>query len=172
MLGTILKKEVCINCKNCCVFYSKSRWEMPEIPAENADKIREFLKCENAVKEINGKIKMNGILRDEKCNKRAEEYRCPALDESKGCTLPEELKPIECSMWPVRVMNDGEKIYVSLASTCHGADNYFKNNLMKLLNESLKKDIIGIVKKDKSIIKEYDQSYEKLIEITEELNEG
>lgn len=169
MLSSVLKKEKCKECKNCCVFYSSSRWEMPEVSRDNADEIRRFFKCEDSVTEIDGKYKMNGVLRENICEK-SEEYRCPALDENKGCVLPSELKPIECSMWPVRVMNDNEKIYICLASSCHAADDNFKNDIISLLNCRLKKDIIEIVIKDKNVVKKYNKSYEKLMEITKDID--
>lgn len=171
MLSSILKKEKCMNCKNCCVFFSDSRWEMPEVSIDNADKIREFLKNEKAVSEADGKYKMHGVLRDKKINEKAEEYKCPALDENNGCKLPDELKPVECSMWPVRVMEDGGKTYISLASSCYAIDSEFKNALFKLLNAGLKMNIIELVKNNRDIVKKYDKSYEKLMEITEEINE-
>lgn len=168
MLSSILTKEKCSNCKNCCIFFSESRWEMPGLPEHNADKICDYLKDENSVVKTNEGYKMRSVLRDENIDNK-EEYRCSALDESSGCRLPAELKPVECSMWPVRVMNDNGKIYISLASSCHALDSEFKNSLMKFLNESLKDDIINLVKKDKKIIKKYDQSYSKLMEITGEI---
>lgn len=171
MLGSILTKEKCMNCKNCCVFYSDSRWEMPEVPEQNADKICEFLNNKNAISKTDEGYKMQSVLREKDINNKSEEYRCAALDENKGCTLPDDLKPIECSMWPVRVMEDAGKVYITLASSCHGADSEFKDNLLILLNESLKEKIIDIVKKNKSIIKKYDSSYLKLMEITGEVNE-
>ena len=55
MLKSVLSEKTCGQCRNCCVFYSKSRWETPSVPVENAEKIRSFLKCETVVEE-NGNI--------------------------------------------------------------------------------------------------------------------
>ncbi len=171
MLKSVLAKEKCMNCKNCCVFYSDSRWEMPAVSEIDAEEICKFLKNKEAAIKTQDGYKMHSILRSRGVNGKDEEYRCAALDEERGCTLPEHLKPIECSMWPVRVMNDCGKIFICLASSCHGVDGEFQKKLTDFLNESFKDKIIAIVNNNKNIIKQYDNSYFKLMEITEEINE-
>lgn len=167
MLKSVLSGEKCAQCRNCCVFFSKSRWEMPSVPKENAEKIREFLKDENAVAENDGVFKLKSVLRSD-VPESCEEYRCPALDERSGCTLPPELKPVECSMWPVRVMNDNGKIYITLAKGCHAVEEEFVQNVKKLLDSGLTEKIISSAKTQKGLIKPYDNSYIKLVDITEE----
>lgn len=169
MLKSVLSGETCGKCRNCCVFFSKSRWEMPSVPQENADKIKKFLGSENAVENQNGIYKLKSVLRENMNVENSEEYKCPALDESKGCTLPDNLKPLECSMWPLRVMNDNGKIYIALAGGCHAVNEKFKSDVVKLLDDGLHSKIINILKNDKSMIRDYDTSYHKLVEITEEI---
>ncbi len=167
MLKSVLSEKTCGQCRNCCVFYSKSRWETPSVPIENAEKIRRFLKCETAVEENGNICKMKSIARSEFPD-GAEEYKCPALDESSGCTLPAELKPIECSMWPLRVMKDGSDVYITLATGCHAVDDDFTNAVNSLLKNGLYEKIAETVRNDRAIIRDYDSSYLKLMKITED----
>ena len=168
MLSSVLTKEKCSKCRNCCVFFSSSRWEMPSVTKETADKICEFLKSDDAVAMRDGVYKLNSVLRDNIKN-NSEEYKCPALDENSGCTLPDELKPIECSMWPLRVMNDNGRIFIALAGGCNAVDNAFTESINKLLESGLAKDIIILTKKHNDMIRKYDKSYLKLKDITKEI---
>jgi len=169
MLKAVLANEKCSSCRNCYVFFEKSRWEMPSVEVENAGKIRELLNDENAVRQESELYTMNSILRDN-VTTGCEEYRCSALDENKGCTLPAELKPVECSMWPVRVMNDDGRIFVTLAKGCHAVDEKFTDDIKKLLSNKLLEKILGILKTNGNIIKKYEPSYLKIIDITEEVS--
>lgn len=169
MLKAVLANEKCSACRNCCVFFEKSRWEMPTVKPENAGKIREHLNDDNAVRQEAELCTMNSVLRDNAAV-GCEEYRCSALDENKGCTLPAELKPVECSMWPVRVMNDDGKIFVTLAKGCHAVDDKFIGDIKKLLSDGLYERILGILKTNGNIIKKYEPSYLKIIDITEEMS--
>lgn len=167
MLKSVLSGEMCGKCRNCCVFFSKSRWEMPSVPKENADKICSFLNNEQAVQKSGDSYKLKSMLRENIQGSDCEEYKCPALDENKGCMLPENLKPVECSMWPLRVMRDNGKLFITLAGGCHAVNERFTSDVKKLLGDGLYEKIIDILKRDKSIIKEFESSYEKLAEITE-----
>lgn len=169
MLKSVLSGETCGNCRNCCVFFSKSRWEMPSVSKENAEKITAFLQNKNVVENKDGVYKLKSVLRENIPDKNCEEYKCPALDENKGCTLPENLKPIECSMWPLRIMKDNEKIYITLADGCHAVNEEFTDNVKQLLKNGLYKQIIDILKQNKASIRSYDPSYQKLMEITEDI---
>lgn len=167
MLKSVLSGETCSKCRNCCVFFSKSRWEMPSVSKENADKICSFLNNEQAVQKNGDSYKLKSVLRENRQKSDSEEYRCPALDENMGCMLPESLKPVECSMWPLRVMSDNGRLFITLAGSCHAVNERFLSDVKKLLEDGLYKKIIDILKKDKSIVKEFESSYKKLAEITE-----
>ena len=171
MLEKILRPEKCADCRNCCVFYETSRWEMPMVSERKAALIREHLNDENAVshKAEGFGYRLKSVLRQKKPYERAEEYRCIALDEDCGCTLPTEMKPIECSLWPIRVMNDKGRIYITLAPSCHVVDTAFRINAVKLLNGSLKQKLIDLINSGKHIIRPFEPSYERLFEITEDI---
>ena len=172
MLKKILDPKKCADCRNCCVFYEKSRWEMPMVSVRKAKLIRDFLNDDDAVshKAEGFGYRLRSVLRDIRPDDTAEEYRCTALDETRGCTLPPEMKPIECSLWPIRVMNDDGRIYITLAPSCHAVDDDFRANAVKLLNGSLKAELIGLINSGKHIIRPFEHSYEKLFEITEDIN--
>ena len=174
MLEKILEPEKCADCRNCCVFYEKSRWEMPMVSERKAELIRRFLNDDNAVShQAEGfGYRLKSVHRDRRPSETSEEYRCAALDEDKGCTLPPELKPIECSLWPIRIMNDHGRIYITLAPSCHAVDTAFRIKAVELLNGSLKKELIDLINSGKHIIRPFEPSYERLFEITKDITEN
>ena len=169
MLSSILDKEVCANCKNCCVFYEESRWEMPKVSEHKGKFIRNFLKDQTAVLRTPEGFRLKSVERKERLDPDSEEYRCIALNEQKGCTLPIELRPMECRMWPLRVMDDNGRIYIALAQSCSAVSMKFKMDVIKLLNDNLKDEIIELIKAGKHIIRKFEPSYKRLIEITEDV---
>ncbi|MGN0613505.1 MAG: YkgJ family cysteine cluster protein [Porcipelethomonas sp.] len=166
MLEDVLTKEECGACRNCCVFFNESRWEMPGITWENAERIQEFLGNKDAVEQRDGGFRMCSVIREGRTGEDSEEYRCAALDEDRGCTLPEHLKPLECSMWPLRVMEDDDRLYIALAGSCHAVNDEFIQKITELLNGGLKEKITELVKADSSIVRGYDSSYRKLVRIS------
>ncbi len=172
MLEKILSPEKCAGCRNCCVFYEKSRWEMPMVSERKAKLIRSFLNDADAVSyQAEGMgYRLKSVIREIRPSRNAEEYRCAALDENRGCTLPPELKPIECSLWPIRVMNDSGRIYITLAPSCHAVDDDFRRKAIELLNGSLKEALIELINSGKHIIRPFESSYERLFEITEDIS--
>ena len=173
MLEKILSHEKCADCRNCCVFYEKSRWEMPMVSSRKAELIRSFINDDEAVshRAEGFGYRLKSVLRSNRPDNNAEEYRCIALDENCGCTLPSEMKPIECSLWPIRIMNDNGRIYITLAPSCYAVDKAFRSKAVELLNGSLKKELIDLINSGKHIIRPFESSYEKLFEITEDITE-
>lgn len=172
MLSKILTIENCAKCRNCCVFHEKSRWETPVVSKNKAELIKEKLHNENCVISYNDSYVLASVKRSVNLNEGQEIYRCAALDENSGCSLSDKEKPFDCSLWPLRVMDKDNKIFVMIAGGCPIVDEEFINKAKKLLSEDLKQTILEEIVKNPDIIKPFDESYISLCDITEEVVKG
>jgi len=89
-----------------------------------------------------------------------EEVLCPFLDKKRGCTLPAEDKPFDCSIWPLRCMRmpDGE-LRVCLTPTCPEINKVPVSRMEKLLSEGLGERILQYAKRYPFMIKEYKDGF-------------
>lgn len=171
MLNSILTREQCAQCRNCCVMYRESLWELPMTGKARAERICAELADTLAVTSVEKGFQLS--FRDVKDREAAmregrEPYRCAALDESCGCRLSKEAKPPECSLWPVRVMRDNDRIYITLALGCPAVDGAFVEKVMELLKVSLKVQILELIEAEPDMIKPFAPGYIRLMDITED----
>ena len=89
-----------------------------------------------------------------------EEAACPFLDSKKGCVLPEEDKPFDCKIWPLRYMRmeDGEK-KICLTPTCPEVNQVPLSRMKKLVEDGLGEKIIEYAEKNPYMIKEYKDGF-------------
>ena len=103
MLSKILKKSDCAACRFCCSFRRQSLWETPVFDAESVEKLRKLYP--HAKFRNEGTESFTFDISDQyKTSRSEEEAPCPFLDAEKGCVLPPELKPFDCSIWPFRAV--------------------------------------------------------------------
>ena len=103
MLSKILKKSDCAACKFCCSFRRQSLWETPIFDAETVEKLRKLYPHANFRNE--GTESFTFDISDQyKSSRNEEEAPCPFLDAEKGCVLPPEQKPFDCTIWPFRAV--------------------------------------------------------------------
>lgn len=103
MLSKILKKSDCAACRFCCSFRRQSLWETPVFDAESVEKLRKLYP--HAKFRNEGTESFTFDISDQyKSSRSEEEAPCPFLDAEKGCVLPPELKPFDCSIWPFRAV--------------------------------------------------------------------
>ena len=103
MLSKILKKSDCAACRFCCSFRRQSLWETPIFDAESVEKLRKLYP--HAKFRNEGTESFTFDISDQyKSSRNEEEAPCPFLDAEKGCILPPELKPFDCSIWPFRAV--------------------------------------------------------------------
>lgn len=112
MLGGLLSKEECAACKLCCSFDSYDLLSTPVITAELKSRICERFKPEQRFIENDGHF----LLRMER-EKDADIYYCSLLDHERGCIMGDE-KPLDCRIWPLRVMRLGEVSVIALSPLC------------------------------------------------------
>ena len=114
MLSSILKKSDCAECRFCCSFRRQSLWETPIFDQATVEKLRvlyptaKFRPAGKAASVTSAGTPASSFTFDisdqYKTNDPEEEAPCPFLEASRGCILPPELKPFDCSIWPFRAV--------------------------------------------------------------------
>lgn len=154
MLKEILDKSTCSKCRICCSFVKDDAWETPVFTSEKIDYKKPWFKC---IGENSHTLKFS--FKDEK-----EIKLCPYLDENTGCILKEDEKPVDCKMWPLRVMKKDGDLYLTLAPFCKGITvehipkikNMLDNGLREKIRENLVNDMIKEYEKEYIIIEKSD----------------
>ena len=154
MLSAILKKSDCASCKFCCSFRRQSLWETPVFSKEVAEQLKAAFP--DAKFRRVGKSSMTIDLEKlYKTNNPEEEVPCPFLDSKKGCCLPLDLKPFDCSIWPFRAVRvDQKKVSVALTPTCPSINRVPRERIIKFLNAGLGEKILKYAELNPDIIKE------------------
>ena len=154
MLSSILKKSDCASCKFCCSFRRQSLWETPVFTKENAEELQKFFPHVQ-FRSAGSSSKTPDLSLLYKTNNPDEEAACPFLDREKGCSLPPELKPFDCSIWPFRAVRVGaQEIAVALTPTCPVFNKSSREKIIGLLQSGLGQKIIDYAKENPDIIKE------------------
>ena len=154
MLSAILKKSDCASCKFCCSFRRQSLWETPVFSKEVAEQLKAAFP--DAKFRRVGKSSMTIDLEKlYKTNNPEEEVPCPFLDSKKGCCLPPDLKPFDCSIWPFRAVRvDQKKVSVALTPTCPSINRVPRERIIEFLNAGLGEKILKYAELNPDIIKE------------------
>ena len=165
MLSSILEKSTCATCKFCCSFRRTSLWETPVFPAEDLEKMQ-------ALKPLarfrpagsSGKSYTFDLTAAYHTQDPAEEAPCPFLDPNRGCTLPADLKPFECKIWPLRAVRTqknaestettASNIAVALTPTCPAINKVPEEKVRDLASSGLGQQILDYAADHPDIIKE------------------
>lgn len=174
MLGPILKKEACAECRFCCAFRRKSLWETPIFTGENLEAIRSNPKLSaevlisvntDAVADLKGGQRSESeeyfrydLSGQYKTDDSEEEAPCPYLSE-KGCILSSEEKPWDCKIWPLRVMKkDGETV-IALTPTCPEINKLEIQKVKSFVEEELKEALFSYAEAHPYLMKEYHEGF-------------
>ena len=158
MLSSILSKSKCAECKFCCVFRRQSRWETPLFPKEAAAALSE--KYKNAKFRPVGDMFTIDIDGEYKTDDPEEEAPCFFLDSETGCMLSEDEKPVDCKIWPLRIMDKGDKTVIALTPA---------ETVRKLVENGLGKVIEEEAGKNPDMIKEYREGFPVLSELDQQI---
>ncbi len=114
MLTQLLSPAVCASCRLCCNFLPESAWETPALEEECAHRLRSMGIALLHRPEGGETIALEWPAGCSAAN-------CPLLDPAQGCRLPRENRPLECRLWPFRLMRDDEeRCVVAYYSSCPG----------------------------------------------------
>ena len=138
MLGKILSKEKCAECKFCCSFRRQSLWESP-FP----------------------------ISATYKTDDGEEEIPCDYLDSNTGCTLSENEKPFDCKIWPFRVMQDEDGTYITITLSCPALAEKSEDEILDFANSELLQIIQKRVQNGVQTIHPVKKGYKKLIKLSQ-----
>ena len=158
MLSKILKKSDCAACRFCCSFRRQSLWETPVFDAESVEKLRKLYP--HAKFRNEGTESFTFDISDQyKSSRSEEEAPCPFLNAEKGCVLPPEQKPFDCTIWPFRAVRlsgiaGGRQIAVALTPTCPAINSVPRRQITGLLESGLGEKILSYAEKHPDIIKD------------------
>ncbi len=179
MLSSVLSKSECAACKFCCSFRRTSLWETPVFSGADLEKLKALFPkakfrpaeagvsrsvcCKKEGAEAGGLAANEGISNNSytfdisdqyKTSDPEEEAPCPFLDPKKGCSLPPELKPFDCKIWPLRAIRCKDKsIKVALTPTCPAINKLPEEKLLQLTASGLGQKILDFAASHPEIIK-------------------
>ena len=168
MLSSILEKSTCAACKFCCSFRRTSLWETPVFPAADLDKMKALNpQARFRPAGSSGSSYTFDLADAYNTQDPAEEAPCPFLDPSRGCTLPSDLKPFECKIWPLRAVRNQKNaestetatgdtfdIAVALTPTCPAINKVPEEKVRDLAASGLGQQILDYAADHPDIIKE------------------
>lgn len=131
MISHIITPEQCAACRLCCQFTRPSRWETPALTPAQVNSLR--------------KRNIPLTRREDGSDTFALQYRknatpdtcapCPLLDPGAGCILPRKERPVECRIWPLRLMHtENGLLCIALYRDCPALRN--KNTRENLIREA------------------------------------
>ncbi len=133
MLTSLLPPSVCASCRLCCNFRPESAWETPALEPACAARLREEGITLKTRPEGGETIQLN--FASDAPQKAAD---CPLLDTCAGCRLPRAERPLECRLWPLRLMEDEAGVpAVACYRSCPGLATVPRDTLLALA-ESLR----------------------------------
>ena len=156
MLSPILSKSACAACKFCCSFRRTSLWETPVFPAADLAKMKE-LNPDARFRPAgsSGKSYTFDLTGSYHTQDPDEEAPCPFLDPNHGCTLPSDLKPFECKIWPLRAVRQPDaSLAVALTPTCPAINKVPEEKVRDLAASGLGQQILDYAADHPDIIKE------------------
>lgn len=109
MLKRFFTQADCAKCRFCCVFSPDDAWESPFVPEEEAFKLttRGIPMEKRSIGGWSFRLEFQDQL-----------SQCPMLNPQTGCTMTPNEKPFECSIWPIRLMNDGKGLCIGRHREC------------------------------------------------------
>lgn len=127
MLTHLFTPEQCAQCRLCCNFRRSSAWETPALDSALAKSLQD-----SGVPLVQREDGSCSFLLTYHSSDPAESADCPVLDTCSGCTLPRELRPFECRIWPLRLMRTkDEHLALGLYLDCPALTTEVRQKLIK-----------------------------------------
>ena len=127
MLTSVLPPSACASCRLCCNFSRPSAWETPALEPEVAEHLRAL---GIPLVERNGAMTIALEFATENPQECA---LCPLLNTKSGCTLPREQRPLECRLWPLRLMRGEQgELLLTCYTACPGLASVPRKRLLEL----------------------------------------
>lgn len=162
MLSKLFSKDFCAKCGFCCIFKVCHLWETPLFSAEDIEGIKDCTFFESDTD--NGKC-YSFVSESDLKKQPEEEVPCPFLNKDTGCTLDEKTKPLECKIWPYRIMKKDGKTILAVSKECPGISKYDIEYLKEFAKQNLVHEILAFIENHHYIVKEYRDNYHELFEL-------
>ena len=155
MISNLISKTDCAKCEFCCTYYRNEIWEAPRFSKEILSEIKKI--CPEAkFKSLTETIVIQELADLYKTDDAKEIVLC--YFNKNGCILPDHLKPLECKIWPFRIMRKGNETVIALSTTCPMINKYSVDEI-KATIENLSDNLRKYVRIHPETIKEYHEGY-------------
>ena len=145
IFSEFFNNNVCKECKMCCKFSEDDLWDLPQFTCDEKKRL--------SLKYPNIKYKLYNNMYIPVTIVCGQYYVCPFLDETIGCTIPNE-KPIDCALWPFYIMRTEEDLVLAQDLNCPAIENCKLEQIKKCLDEVFL-DILHIYMLNPEYIKKY-----------------
>ena len=162
MLSRFLEKSDCRACQFCCSYRRKSLWETPPFDKEHKERLEAKYPFAR-FKAVGEYIFTIDLDNEYKTDDPEEEARCWFNQE--GCILEPEDKPFVCAVWPLRVMEKGNKRVIALATGCPVFAEVDEEELRSFTEEELKERIAEHVKIHPEVVEPWHDDYVVIADI-------
>lgn len=156
MLTHFISAEQCAACRLCCNFRRSSAWETPSLTPELADHLRSrgLLLCSRPDGSTTFELHFPKEATENFCAK------CPALHPGSGCTLPRELRPIECRLWPLRLMRtQSGTLVLGLYDACPALSPTVRRQITQAATGNLLPTLLRIADEQPHTVRPFDSAY-------------
>lgn len=154
MLTGIFTPEDCAACKLCCNFRKCSAWETPSLEDELI-----YLLQEEAVPLYKRADGSTTFYLHFCTDSEIETANCPMLNPDAGCTLPRELRPFECRIWPLRLMKRGSSLVIGLYKNCPALKGDTFERLKQYATGDLLQELLHYAQRHPKSVRELDDAY-------------
>lgn len=151
MLKKILSPSSCAECQWCCQFDESDIWEMPWLSPEAAENIRTELPG------VRLKERGRGFDFDTPINPESELAVCPALTKN-GCMLGDK-KPLDCRIWPFRIMKIADKTAITLSAGCPSVSRLSISAIKRFLDDGFAERVFAYARENPEAVHPYRDGY-------------
>ncbi len=164
MVSHLIPPSVCASCRLCCNFRRCSAWESPSLSPD-----------------LTIHLQRDGVPLTQRTDGSTTfalhfpedappEYAalCPVLDPSSGCRLPREIRPIECRLWPLRLMRSSEgTLCIGLYEACPALSQDIRTQLIREATGPMLPFLLNIAHSQPFIVRPTNSAYSIIWKQTE-----
>ncbi len=113
MLLDHIQTSDCASCQLCCHFAAESDWELQRLTTAEQN----FFSRLGVALEERSPGDWTFVMDWETCPE-GETLPCPFLEPQRGCRLSREDRPLECRVWPLRLMRTEGNLHLTCYRDC------------------------------------------------------
>ena len=156
MLTHFISPGQCARCRLCCNFQRSFAWETPALTPD----LVQIMRQRNVVlrQRADGSTTFSLCFPDD----APEDYCaiCPVLDPSSGCILSREQRPLECRLWPLRLMRSPSgQLCVALYSACPALTPATREQITAYAAGGLRHTLLRLANEQPLSIRSFNSAY-------------